>query len=106
MTTFARSALSFLLAVLLFLTLVITLIEPWAGKQPAPEVQNEGIISQTSQTGYPKYLDSLYYTIGSVVIPLSAFGFWQLFVRKWKWLPMMAIACAWMAIAVLLILRS
>ena len=102
MNHYAKLFLSFLLGILLFVTLALYVLAPLADTDSPEGV--EGIISKTALTGYPKHLDSLCYGAGSAVIPLGALGFWTL-VARWKTRYVFLLSSGWFAILLFVILK-
>lgn len=65
-------------------------------------IRSEGIISKTADISYPKQLDSFYFNLGSLLIPVASFVFWWMIMKRESLLiPSWIIAFTWFVLILL-----
>lgn len=60
-----------------FLSAVLFLPLSWMAPDVQEQIDREQIISKAIMEGYPKHLDSFYFNVATILIPLSAFLLWK-----------------------------
>jgi hypothetical protein len=75
---------------------------------PAGPAVNPEIISKTTRSGYPKYLDAYYFNLASLVIPIAALLFWRFIVKKSNrsLIAFWGLAVIWLITDIVLLVQS
>jgi hypothetical protein len=103
----SRLICSFVFGINLFLSTVLILpVDYWNEKYQA-QVEKEKLISKTAYTGYLKYLDTFYFNLASLIVPLAGFLAWRLRIREAiRMLPYWILAVGWLFTCVFVLASS
>lgn len=89
---------SFILGINLFLTIVPFVPVDSLAQHYRAQIESEQIISKTDLQDSLKFLDSFFYNLASLVVPLGALFFWYFVLQKGK-IPMWicwSVAVVWL----------